>query len=521
MNRRRWSDPDELLDEWTRLSALTSPRQPVRAAVRGALLSPLAGVAALAIFAVGLAALAGVALQLGGMASRPADVRVVELPTYRPLNGYPTALLEATLEKDSDCVYAAEPFSGTRYLVIWPPGTTLHEYNSSEAAVIDGQGRVIASIGEAVRLGGGEYAGHQLDFVRTLLATDIAAECVSGRYWLAATAQSAWGDAGPATWRVDPARPPMAGATSVAVLLTESACASGRSPAGRVLPPEVDYRADRIVISLSVRSWPGDCPSNPEYRLVVELNEPVGDRLLADGHGGGIRWPIALPTTQPTTTTTVAPATPSPTPIANEWDDWQFWLGDYHPLIEALRELSWHFPAPAAGEPPAAMTLASPLFDGTDRATLRQLDEEIAASGGDRFSERVPGFWLGDLEGAVAAFGGGVLVEDGDALWLVMEEPEWHARRLRGLDTPAGNEVWVLDDTLVAHHDCLMLEVPPFRTDGVDVMDSNTSGEEGFADVYIFGEGDSHVQVTVRHDDPACMAHPVMGPILDHLLSDD
>jgi hypothetical protein len=522
MTRRRWSDPDELLEEWARLSALAPPER-FRRARRRSVLSAVGAVAGgLAVLAVGLMVVAIVAQQLGGMASRPGDGRFVELPTHKPMHGSPAALLEGRLERDGDCVYAADVDLGTRSLVIWPQGTTMRVHEGEADAIVDGGGRVIALIGEVVRLGGGSFGDGELDFLRTLLASDIADECLGGPYWLATSAQSAWGEPGPATWRIDPSDPPSPESTSVAVLLTERACAGGRTPEGRILPPDVVYHADRIVISLSVRSWPGDCPSNPEHRLTVELDQPIGDRVLADGHGGDIRWPIALPTTQPTTTPAVASTSPSPTPIADEWSEWQFWLGDYHPLLEAMRELSRHFPAPAAGEPPAAMTLTSPLFDRLDRAILRQLDEEIAASGGvNRMSERVPGFWLGDAPGAVEAFGAQDLVEDGDASWLVLPDPEWHARRLRGFVTPAGHEAWVMDEALVAHRDCALLVVPPFRADGVDLMDSNTSREEGFADVYIFGEGDSHVQVTVRHDDPACMAHPVMGPILEHLLSDD
>jgi hypothetical protein len=511
MTKRRWSHSDELLDEWTRLSALSAPPRPLRRPARTAVLTSLAtAVGALAVLVVGLAVVAIVALQLGGQASRPADMRVIELPTYRPMNSYPAALLEGRLERDEDCVYAADVYLGTRSLVIWPKGTTLRVYEGEAGAIVDGGGRIIASIGEVVRLGGGSFGDEQLDFLRTLLATDIPDECVGGPYWLAASAESAWGEPGPATWRIDPSDPPSPESTSVAVLLTERACAGGRSPEGRILPPDIAYHADRIVISLNVRSWPGDCPSNPEYRLTVDLDEAIGQRALADGNGGGIRWPIP----------TVEPATPSPTGLDTGWDDWQFWLGD-KPVLEVLRELSRNFAAAAAGEPPAAMTLTSPLFDRLERATLEQVDAEIAGSGANRLSERMPDFWLGDREGAVEAFAGEVVVEDGDALWLVISEPDWHARRMRGFVTPNGNEAWVLDETLIAYHDCLMLVVPPFRTDGVDVMDSNTSVEEGFADVYIFGEGDSDVQVTVRHTDSACRGHPVMGPLLEHLLSDD
>ena len=217
----------------------------------------------------------------------PAGEDLVLLPTHRELNSYPAALLEAMLLREGDCVYAEELHSGTRYLVIWPPGTWLAD-GSRPAEVVGRDGNVIAAMGEAVRVGGGEMPS--LEFLRTLLEHDIPEPCVGGHYWLASDVESAWGAAAAASWRIDPAQAPGLDSTSVAIVLRENECASGRTPEGRVQEPKVVYERDRIVISISVRTWPGDCPSNPDYPLVVELSEPLGDRELVDGSDGGIRW---------------------------------------------------------------------------------------------------------------------------------------------------------------------------------------------------------------------------------------
>jgi hypothetical protein len=88
-----------------------------------------------------------------------------------------------------------------------------------------------------------------------------------------------------ATWRLDPATPPTPDATTIRILGTETACANGRAPVGRVLAPVVLARDDAVTIVVLVRNIPGgaDCPSNPEFPLAVELAAPLGDRPLFDG----------------------------------------------------------------------------------------------------------------------------------------------------------------------------------------------------------------------------------------------
>jgi len=88
-----------------------------------------------------------------------------------------------------------------------------------------------------------------------------------------------------ATWRLDPANPPGPEDLTVTVLVTEIACAGGRPPLGRLLPPVVLAADDAVTIAFAVRRLPGgrDCPANPEARVVVELAEPLGGRGLFDG----------------------------------------------------------------------------------------------------------------------------------------------------------------------------------------------------------------------------------------------
>lgn len=88
-----------------------------------------------------------------------------------------------------------------------------------------------------------------------------------------------------ATWRLDPEDRPTRDDLTVTVLVTETACASGRPSVGRLLAPVVLAADDAVTIAFAVRKLPGgqDCPANPEARVVVELPKPLGDRGLFDG----------------------------------------------------------------------------------------------------------------------------------------------------------------------------------------------------------------------------------------------
>jgi hypothetical protein len=97
------------------------------------------------------------------------------------------------------------------------------------------------------------------------------------------------GEVGPAVWWVDPAELPLDPATTIVPgILVERGCASGRSPEGRVRPPEIEYGDDEIVITFGVLRPEGgqDCQGNPEFPVEIELAEPLGDRTLIDGFDG-------------------------------------------------------------------------------------------------------------------------------------------------------------------------------------------------------------------------------------------
>ncbi|MGH2429929.1 MAG: hypothetical protein ACRDGV_13795 [Candidatus Limnocylindria bacterium] len=87
---------------------------------------------------------------------------------------------------------------------------------------------------------------------------------------------------GPASWRLAPEVEPSPDVTEIAVLVTERSCASGRSSEGRIAEPAISYGTDAVTITFGVRPLPGgqDCPGNPEARVLVTLDEPLGDRAL-------------------------------------------------------------------------------------------------------------------------------------------------------------------------------------------------------------------------------------------------
>ncbi|MDQ2964292.1 MAG: hypothetical protein M3R57_00355 [Chloroflexota bacterium] len=89
-----------------------------------------------------------------------------------------------------------------------------------------------------------------------------------------------------AEWRLDPAFPaPAGGDRQIHALITEQACANGKPPEGRVLPPLVTPSQTAVTIAILVTNIPGgaDCPGNPEFALTVDLPEPLGGRTLLDG----------------------------------------------------------------------------------------------------------------------------------------------------------------------------------------------------------------------------------------------
>ena len=90
----------------------------------------------------------------------------------------------------------------------------------------------------------------------------------------------------PGTWWVDPKAAPLSpDATTIDVLVRESACASGQSGLDRLDPPWVAYDDTTITVRFDIRRLPGaqDCQGNAPFPFTLELGEAVGGRTLLDG----------------------------------------------------------------------------------------------------------------------------------------------------------------------------------------------------------------------------------------------
>ncbi|HWF74057.1 MAG TPA: hypothetical protein VG186_11965 [Solirubrobacteraceae bacterium] len=89
------------------------------------------------------------------------------------------------------------------------------------------------------------------------------------------------------SWRLDPTHEPEPEpeATTLRLLVTEQAYASGQRADGRILPPEIYLDDDELVLTVFVtppRGFQNGTP-NPETPVLVALAHPVGARQLIDG----------------------------------------------------------------------------------------------------------------------------------------------------------------------------------------------------------------------------------------------
>ena len=116
---------------------------------------------------------------------------------------------------------------------------------------------------------------------------------------------SNWGDCrieltapgfGPAGFVLDPDHEPDPAATSIAVLATEHACASGRVPDARDVTSVIvaeDAASVSIVVLVKTSSAASEtCEGNPPFSFEVELGSPLGDRAVLDG---GVQPALARP----------------------------------------------------------------------------------------------------------------------------------------------------------------------------------------------------------------------------------
>lgn len=89
-----------------------------------------------------------------------------------------------------------------------------------------------------------------------------------------------------AMFRVAPGQSLTPETARVEVLVQELACNSGQDARGRVRVERVvaDERSVIVVMATVPRGGAQDCPDNPETPFILELPEPLGERVLMDGY---------------------------------------------------------------------------------------------------------------------------------------------------------------------------------------------------------------------------------------------
>jgi hypothetical protein len=207
------------------------------------------------------------------------DTIGVDDPVYGHLDG-------SLDETRPDQLWLAAP-GGRRLAIVWPDGFSASF--DPKPTVYDQNGAVFARTGDAVMLQVSRSAAkgtHADPYVAAgiLIAGTFTRDDLSSGI-LAQGCYPRVPDLGPASWWVDPEALPLArSAREIPVFILEEACASGRSPKGRVLPPEIEYTPTSVLVRFAVTKRIGDqdCQGNPPFALTLSLAEPLGNRTLLD-----------------------------------------------------------------------------------------------------------------------------------------------------------------------------------------------------------------------------------------------
>ncbi len=179
------SAPDSLHVRLTQAAA--EPAKRPRPLFNGRwLLLPIAAIVAVAL-AGGLLVVGGRPGPTPGLTPSPVASEGIFLPMYRPLDGYPAALLQGTLVHDGGCLWIES--GSTRLLVLWPSDTSVVAQGGQLVVRNAGQQAIV---GTAVSAGGGEYYPENYDFVVGLIGQQVPPQCRgSDLYWLASSVEPA------------------------------------------------------------------------------------------------------------------------------------------------------------------------------------------------------------------------------------------------------------------------------------------------------------------------------------------
>lgn len=93
-------------------------------------------------------------------------------------SSYPEALVEGTLVLENSYL-RIDRFVDGSVLPVWPHGYSLH-IEGGEIQVLDNEGRLVASVGDSIKAGGGEIAAQ---IVEEFIGESLPHDC-EGPYWL-------------------------------------------------------------------------------------------------------------------------------------------------------------------------------------------------------------------------------------------------------------------------------------------------------------------------------------------------
>jgi hypothetical protein len=184
--------------------------------------------------------------------------------------GSDISLVTQTIEEDDGAGVARTIAIGRIGPEAFAVGTVFNDETETVAAVANGW---FASWWNPAKSVGGTVSANSRNEVQD--SVEHPADLVEGRVTAA-------------IWWVDPSALPLGpSTTAVQAHLIEAACASGKSPKGRVRAPTVVVTDDAMTVTVWVtrRSGGQDCPGNPEFGFKLTLPEELGARKLLDGGG--------------------------------------------------------------------------------------------------------------------------------------------------------------------------------------------------------------------------------------------
>ena len=92
----------------------------------------------------------------------------------------PEALVRGTLVLTDNCIRLERDKSLANYLLIWPPDFNIR-FENSAVEIVNEDGKIVASLGDDVEMGGGEI--HLLSLLDGFIQEQVPPQC-PGPYWM-------------------------------------------------------------------------------------------------------------------------------------------------------------------------------------------------------------------------------------------------------------------------------------------------------------------------------------------------